>query len=198
MTEPNLQSGSDRSLAAANIFKPTSNIIVNLQGDAPFTDPNHIKALLTCLKNTKADIATPAVQLSWEHLDLLRLSKKKSPFSGTTVIENNDHAIWFSKSILPAIRNETNLRSTSSLSPVLRHIGLYGFQRLALEQYTAIPQSNYEKFEGLEQLRAIQAGMSIRLIKVKPPRIFSSGIDTAEDLAQAEDQIEKFGDPFTS
>jgi len=197
LTAPELASGSDRALAATKLISPDADIILNLQGDAPFTEPNHIRAVLDCLRESDvADIATPAVQLDWAVLDQLRAAKDKTPFSGTTVIENNGRAVWFSKTILPAIRKEADLRKKDTLSPVLRHIGLYGFRRAALERFTAWPPSKYETLEGLEQLRAIENGLHIEIIKVSAAQISSPGIDTQEDLARAEALIEKMGDPY--
>lgn len=196
MTEADLPSGSDRALAAAKIFKPDAEIILNLQGDAPFTDPAHLTAVIERLLEDDVDIATPAIQLSWEALDGLQEAKKTTPFSGTTAIEVGGRAVWFSKNILPAIRKAVALRETQSLSPVLRHIGLYGFRREALERFTQLPQSPYEILEGLEQLRALENGMSIGIVKVDPPHISSPGIDTHDDLKRAEALIAAHGDPF--
>lgn len=198
MTDPNLPSGSDRALAAANIYRPDADIIVNLQGDAPFTEPAHVEAVLKQLKENDIDIATPAIQLSWKALDRLREDKITTPFSGTTVIEKEGLALWFSKVIIPAIRKEPALRQLNDKSPVLRHVGLYGYRRTALERFTDMPQSEYEKLEGLEQLRALENGLRIGIVKVNPPKISSPGIDTPEDLARAEALIASCGDPFTS
>lgn len=198
MTDAALASGSDRALAAADGFAPKADVIVNLQGDAPFTDPSHIQAIIDRLADTEFDIATPAIQLDWAALDTLRKDKRTTPFSGTTVIESEGQAIWFSKTIIPALRKEKRLREASPLSPILRHIGLYGFKREALERFTKLPQSPYEKLEGLEQLRALEDGMRIAIVKVEPPQISSPGIDTPDDLARAEALIEMYGDPFKS
>lgn len=198
MTDADLPSGSDRALAAANIFNPKADIILNLQGDAPFTDAAHIEAIIERLLADDVDIATPAIQLTWDALDDLRRSKETTPFSGTTVIESAGRAVWFSKTIIPAIRKETDLREADNHSPVLRHIGLYGFRRAALERFTELPQSHFETLEGLEQLRALENGMSIAVVRVSPAHISSPGIDTKEDLTRAEALIEANGDPFRS
>ena len=198
MTDENLTSGSDRALVAAKAIKSKADVIVNLQGDAPFTDPTHVEAVIQRLVEETVDIATPAITLSWDALDHLREAKKATPFSGTTVIENSGRAVWFSKNIIPAVRDEGRLRRTETLSPVLRHVGLYGFRRNALERFTQLPQSPYEKLEGLEQLRALENGMSIAIVKVAPPQISSPGIDTEADLIRAEALIRTHGDPFKS
>ena len=196
MTDSDLPAGSDRTLSAANLFNSKAGIIVNLQGDAPFTDRSHILAILKRLEEGDVDIATPAIQLSWEALDQLRSDKETTPFSGTTVIESEGRALWFSKTIIPAIRAEKSLRSENKHSPILRHVGLYGYRRDALAQFTKLPQSHFEKLEGLEQLRALENGLSIAIVKVPAPHISMPGIDTKEDLSRAEALIEKHGDPF--
>lgn len=196
MTPSSLASGSDRALAAAQKFGSESDIIVNLQGDAPFTDPSHISAVIEGLLQSQAGIATPYIQLSWKELDDLRVSKKTTPFSGTTILVTDGQAIWFSKNIIPAIRDETALRTVSDISPVRRHIGLYAYRRASLLKYTKLAPGYYETLEGLEQLRALENGMTISAVKVDPPKISSPGIDTPDDLARAEALIVKYGDPF--
>lgn len=201
MTPQDLATGSDRAFAAANAFAPTPNYtadyIVNLQGDAPFTPIDHIVAVAKALRNG-ADVATPYIQLTWDALDHLRAHKLKTPFSGTSVIVGTDNkAIWFSKNIIPAIRKEEALREAAKLSPVCRHVGLYAYTRSALEKFVNLPESQFEKLEGLEQLRLLENGLSIECVKVDPPKVATPGIDTPEDLALAEALITAHGDPFT-
>lgn len=196
LTAQGLASGSDRALAAAEKMGSKADIIVNLQGDAPFTDPAHIKAVIAELIASGGDMATPYVRLDWEGLDRLRADKEETPFSGTTLIEVNGRALWFSKNIIPAIRKEAQLRSSSERSPVCRHIGLYAYRREALRRYTELSESHYEAVEGLEQLRALENGFSIAVVEVQAPRVSSPGIDTPEDLRRAEGLIAEHGDPF--
>jgi len=201
MTAPDLPSGSDRALAAATAMTEQNGkayqFILNLQGDAPFTPPAHVNAVLDSLRQTKADIATPYVRLSWKALDGLRRDKQVTPFSGTTLIADAaGRAIWFSKNIIPAIRKEAELRAASPLSPICRHIGLYGYKLAALEQFVSWPQSHFEALEGLEQLRALENGLTIQTVEVSPPQVATSGIDTPEDLQRAEALIAQYGDPF--
>lgn len=196
MTPTDLATGSDRALFAAKIVAESAEFIVNLQGDAPFTPTAHIVGIIKALEHG-ADVATPYVQLSWDAVEALREHKTTTPFSGTTVlIGDNGKAIWFSKNIIPAIRKEDELRRVSDLSPVCRHIGLYAYRRTALEQFVSWPESRFEKLEGLEQLRLLENGLSIKCVKVLPPEIATSGIDTPYDLILAEELIAKYGDPF--
>lgn len=186
MTDPELASGSDRALAAADQLDGEHNIIVNLQGDAPMTPRTYIAAVLDRLRtDTVAHIATPVVRLSWDALDNLREAKQTTPFSGTTaIVDGKGHARWFSKNILPAIRQEATRRETQEHSPVLQHIGLYAYRRAALERFSGLPTSPYEAIEGLEQLRALEAGMTIACVEVQATTAPQSGIDTPEDLAR--------------
>jgi len=201
MTPNDLKTGSDRALAAADTLQVTNgqsyDRIINLQGDAPFTPVSHVVSLAKAIDND-ADVATPYIQLSWDALEALRRHKVETPFSGTTVIvDPNGRAVWFSKNIIPAIRKEDQLKQGDSLSPVNRHIGLYAYKRKALEAFTQCDESYYEKLEGLEQLRIIENGMTIECVRVNPPKIATSGIDSPSDLAMAEELIAKYGDPYT-
>jgi 3-deoxy-manno-octulosonate cytidylyltransferase (CMP-KDO synthetase) len=196
MTDPSLPSGSDRALAAVKGLGARPDFVVNLQGDAPFTPAAHVVAIVKALETSGTDAATPYIRLSWDALDRLRAHKLETPFSGTTLLTDpSGRAIWFSKIILPAMRKEAELRKLNPLSPVLQHIGLYGFRLAALKQYCAMPESRYERLEGLEQLRLIENGLTIQAVEVQPGRIAMPGIDTAEDIALAERLVAAHGDP---
>ena len=196
MTDPDLPSGTDRALAAAKALGSPADFIVNLQGDAPFTPPTYVDAIIRAGAEGSHDLVTPVLQLSWTALDELRARKQATPFSGTTCIatETGD-ALWFSKTILPGIRNEARLRETSELSPVLRHIGLYGYRRAALERFVSLPVGHYEQLEGLEQLRFLENGMRVRAVTVEPSPNAMWGVDTPEDAAHAEALIARNGEP---
>lgn len=184
MTDPDLPSGTDRCRAAAQIAAPEADFIVNLQGDAPFTPPGHVAALIA--NAGRGDVVTPVVQLSWAALDDLRAHKAVTPFSGTTCIRGPDgRALWFSKNILPAMRNEARLRAGGGLSPVLQHVGLYGYSRAALERIAGLALSHYEALEGLEQLRFLENGLSVYAALVAPSDLPQAGIDTPEDAERA-------------
>ncbi|GLQ23921.1 3-deoxy-manno-octulosonate cytidylyltransferase [Algimonas ampicilliniresistens] len=191
MTDPDLLSGSDRAKVAADLFDPSADLIVNLQGDAPFTPPAYVQACLDALTaDPSADISTPVVALSWDALDELRDAKKATPFSGTCAIVGDDgRARWFSKNIIPAIRKESSMREENETSPVLQHVGLYAYRRAALARYVTLPPSPYEQLEGLEQLRALENGLTIACARVDSHPMSQAGIDTPEDLARAEARL---------
>lgn len=194
MTSSELPSGTDRARAAAQIAAPDAEFIVNLQGDAPFTPPEHISALID--NAARGDVVTPVIHLTWPALDELRERKKTTPFSGTTCIRGEDgRALWFSKTILPAMRDEKKLRALSDTTPVFQHVGLYGYSRSALERIAKLKLSHYEAIEGLEQLRFLENGLSVYAVEVKASPLPSAGIDTPEDAAHAEAMLAKLGDP---
>lgn len=186
MTSETCTTGTDRAMAAIAQMGTKPDFVINLQGDAPLTPPDFVRALIDeASKNETADIITPVTQLSWAELDTLREHKKQTPFSGTTAtISTTGRALWFSKNIIPAIRKEDR---TTPLSPVYRHIGLYGYKRTSLEKYVTLPASRYEELEGLEQLRALENGMTIQTVLVDyKGRPAMTGIDSPEDLDRAE------------
>ena len=197
MTALDCNSGSSRACAAALARPVRPDLVINLQGDAPFVPPLVVAGLIATLRQGNADVATPVYRLDWERLDRLRAHKQAVPFSGTTCVRGEDgRALWFSKTILPAIRDEAKLRATEQFSPVWQHLGLYGYRMAALEWFGATPQSTYEKLEGLEQLRFIEGKRMIATVEVDPPSHAMSGIDTPADLALAEETIKRLGDPF--
>jgi 3-deoxy-manno-octulosonate cytidylyltransferase (CMP-KDO synthetase) len=192
ITPASAPTGSDRVLAALRQLQEWPEFVINLQGDAPFTPPQVLKAMIRAFAdNPRADVVTPVHQLSWSDLDRLRDAKKTTPFSGTTcIVGTDDRALWFSKSIIPAIRGEEPLRETERASPVFQHMGLYGFRTDILEKFCALPQGYYEQIEGLEQLRMIENGIRVTAVKVDiAPGEIQSGIDTPEDLARAEARL---------
>lgn len=195
LTSSDLKTGTDRAWAALTAYESRHDhkidVVINLQGDSPFTPPEHLLAIYETLKKG-GDVATPYIQLSWDNLDRLREDKRTTPFSGTTVVTDKDEkAIWFSKNIIPAMRHETVLCTETKLSPVKRHIGLYGYTKAALKAFTELDESSYEKLEGLEQLRLLENGFHIQAVEVQPAKISISGIDTQEDLDRAEALLAK-------
>jgi 3-deoxy-manno-octulosonate cytidylyltransferase (CMP-KDO synthetase) len=197
MTPPESPSGTDRAAEAVRQMRDKPDFILNMQGDAPLTPPDFLRAMIEAFAHAPCDAVTPVTQLSWQQLDKLRENKLTTPFSGTTALfdEKTGNAFWFSKTILPAIRKEKELRETSDKSPVFRHIGLYGYSLAMLEKYINLSESKFEKLEGLEQLRLLENGFTIRCVPVDfKGRANMSGIDSPEDILRAEELIAKHGE----
>ena len=165
ITSSEHQSGSDR---IAEIVKRNPNIeyIVNVQGDEPLISPESIDLAIEALtSDNQADIATLIRKID----DREELT---NPNTVKVVFDNNNYALYFSRSPIPYERNlnETDLYA---------HIGLYSYKRESLLKMTGLTQSSLEKAESLEQLRALQNGMRIKTVIVDYKPI---GIDTGDDL----------------
>lgn len=167
MTSENHKSGSDRIAEVANRH-PEFDYIVNLQGDEPLIKPESIDEIIKALQ-AGADIST-----------LIRVLKDEEDINNPNcvkcVVDNNNLALYFSRSKIPYERN-------SNQAEFYGHIGIYGYTRDALLKMTSTPQSMLEKAESLEQLRALQSGLKIKTIKVD---FVPVGIDTEEDLKKFE------------
>lgn len=197
LTSAQCPTGSDRVLEAAAKIGDHIKFTIGLQGDAPFTPLSAIEQMITLYQSAPetTEVLTPAVRLRWAELDALRESKHATPFSGTTVvIDKADNALWFSKNVIPAIRKEDTLKAESDFSPVHQHIGLYGFRRDILEKFVAWPQSHYEQLEGLEQLRLLENGISIKAFILDVPLgLIQAGVDSPEDVTRVEAALAKYG-----
>jgi 3-deoxy-manno-octulosonate cytidylyltransferase (CMP-KDO synthetase) len=157
--------------------------------------------LETFEKNIDWDVITPVFRLTWQQLKELEKRKKKNPSSsGTTVIryhneENPEElarAIWFSKKIIPNIRNIKDEKIKNKIhSPIFRHIGLYAFKYDALQKFSEWEPSRNEQLEGLEQLRILENNKKIYTVKVKAPFEIPGGIDTRADIRLAEKLLKK-------
>lgn len=197
MTGVEIASGTDRALAVVEKLGIEPDVILNLQGDAPFTPVDCVVTLLKAAAGTEAGVVTPVRRLSWQQLDALREHKKIEAFSGTACIRAPDGtALWFSKTVLPAIRKEAKLRAEGEISPVLQHIGIYAYRLGALRKFAAAPPSFYEELEGLEQLRFLELGIPVVVVDVELPLLANSGIDTPADLELAERMLTLHGDPY--
>lgn len=197
MTSDACKTGSDRVCEAVKALNITPELIINLQGDNPVCPPWFVEEMVKAFEEDKnVDLVTPCTELSWEALDKLRESKKTTPFSGTTcIVDKNGYALWFSKNIIPAIRKEDKLREEGGKSPVLRHIGLYGYKYDSLFKFKDLEEGIYEKLEGLEQLRFLENGMKIKVAKVDYGAFEGmSGVDSPEDIKRAEALFEKYGE----
>jgi 3-deoxy-manno-octulosonate cytidylyltransferase (CMP-KDO synthetase) len=171
LTDPDLASGSDRILAALAQLDPDGahDVVVNLQGDMPFVEPAVLAACADLLAERDAcDIATV-------------VAPEQSPADRT-----NPDVVKAVLSLEPGGRTGRALYFTRSTlygeAPVWRHIGIYGYRREALARFTAAPPSPLERREKLEQLRALELGLSIWAAVAEAAPI---SVDTPADLEAA-------------
>ena len=172
MTSENHKSGSDRIAEVANRH-PEFDYIVNLQGDEPLIKPESIDEIIKALQ-AGADIST-----------LIRVLKDEEDINNPNcvkcVVDNNNLALYFSRSKIPFERN-------AGIATFYGHLGIYGYKRKALESMTTLAQTPLEKTESLEQLRALENGMKIKTSVVD---FVPVGIDTREDLEKFKQIVEK-------
>ena len=189
MTEASAPNGTARVLQALKQLSPDVSHIVNLQGDAVLTPPWVIRAITEEMQNgAGSPLVTPAVRMSEASLEALRCAKTSGEVGGTTVVfDNNRDALYFSKSLIP-------FRRESSTTPVYRHIGLYGYRRDALERLNVLPSGPLEQAEQLEQLRALEHGLKIRVVVVDYKGRSHTGVDTPSDAERAERLIAAEGE----
>ena len=197
MTSEACKTGTDRVSEAVQQMKEKPEFVVNLQGDNPTCPPWFVRQVAEeYYKDSSVQMVTPCVNLTWEELDRMREAKKKNPFSGTFVVmDKNDNALWFSKNILPAIQKEEKRREELKVPPVWRHVGLYGYRTDVLGQFLKLPQGYYEQFENLEQLRFLENGFKVRMVKVDyKGRPAMNGVDSPDDRDRAEKLLMEYGE----
>lgn len=177
MTSAEHRSGTDRIQEAYTKIGGNFDVIINVQGDEPFIQPEQIEALKNCFDSNDVELAT-----------LVKPFRKEDGFdslfnanSPKVVINRNNEAIYFSRSIIPYIR-DTHHTKWLDKHIFYKHIGMYAYRADVLNEITRLPQSNLEKAESLEQLRWIENGYRIR---VGYTDVETIGIDTPEDMERA-------------
>ncbi len=179
MTSPAHSSGTDRCAEAVILIEKETgekfDVVLNIQGDEPFIEPQQISLLMECFDQPSTQIATlvKAASLPEEVFN---------PNRPKVVLGTNQQALYFSRSPIPFIRGAEKADWLSS-SKFYLHIGLYAFTKEVLLEVTRLPQSALEKAESLEQLRWLENGFHIT---VRTTAFDSFGIDTPEDLARLE------------
>jgi 3-deoxy-manno-octulosonate cytidylyltransferase (CMP-KDO synthetase) len=171
LTDPHLPSGSDRIWAALQAMDPQAShdVVVNLQGDLPALDPAQLKTVVAALKQSGADIATLAAPIDNE-------ADRTNPAVVKAVVA------WDASERLGRALYFTRATARTGEGALYHHVGLYAYRRAALESFVALPPSLLEKREKLEQLRALEAGMSIAVARVDEAPL---SVDTPADLERA-------------
>jgi 3-deoxy-manno-octulosonate cytidylyltransferase (CMP-KDO synthetase) len=163
--EGDFQSGTDRIAAAVRLLPSPYDAIVNVQGDEPLIDPAVIDQLIDAL--SASDMATLACPLLTDEEFAARDIVK-------VVTDLSGHALYFSRAPI------------GSRPSALRHIGIYGYRAEALARFTTLAPAPLERAESLEQLRALQNGMRIRVLLTDKPHL---GVDRPEDVGRVEGEL---------
>ena len=173
LTDPDLPSGSDRVFRAIQEIEKQDGItlehIINVQGDLPTLAPELVKKTANLLQDG-SDMASLVAEIKDpSEIDNPNVVKAIVSWDeASTEQENLGRGLYFTRAAAP-----------SGDGPYYHHIGIYGYQRYALEKFVNLPPSTLEKREKLEQLRALEDGMTIRLACVDTIPL---GVDTQEDL----------------
>lgn len=157
-------SGTERCGEIAAHF-PEMDIVINIQGDEPLVDPRQLSQLIQEFNNEEVDIAT----LVTKHIENSELN---NPNRIKVVLNYKHDALLFSRATIPS------LHYPSVIAP-MRHIGLYGFRNVILQKLVALPVTELEQSESLEQLRWLYYGFKIRAVITE---IETPNIDVPEDL----------------
>lgn len=189
MTSETHRSGTDRCREALEKISALAleqgggpfDVVVNVQGDEPFIAPGQVRALACCFDDPATEIATLVKPFrpgdGWEAL--------ANPNSPKVVVDCNGYALYFSRSVIPYMRDKERGEWLSGQQRQIyyKHIGIYAYRADVLRRITELPQSPLELAESLEQLRWLENGLRIKTAQTDVETI---GIDTPEDLDRAE------------
>jgi 3-deoxy-manno-octulosonate cytidylyltransferase (CMP-KDO synthetase) len=191
MTSEGCRNGTERCAEAlGQLHDP--DLVINFQGDALLTPPSFVEALITHMgQNGDAQVATPAIQLRREEVQALRKEERAGRVGGTTVVtDRHGRALYFSKRLIPHL---PEWALDAELTPVRLHVGVYAYRPAALEIYVDTPVSELETLEGLEQLRFLDAGVSVSVVEVDPPPYALRELNNPEDVAPIEQALAEAG-----
>lgn len=175
MTSPDHPSGTDRIAAVIETIQ--TDIVVNIQGDQPLIDPKMIdEAVQPMLDDPSIQMSTLKIKISEEDYN--------DPAVVKVVVDENDFALYFSRSLIPFPRDGESL-------DIYEHVGIYVYRKDFLLKIAKMPQSNLEKIEMLEQLRVLEKGYKIKVIETKSKHAAGVSVDTPEDLARVEKLVKQ-------
>jgi 3-deoxy-manno-octulosonate cytidylyltransferase (CMP-KDO synthetase) len=182
ITDSSHESGTDRIAQAAREMElPPETLVVNIQGDQPLISPDPVISMTELLKHDDhIHMATAACPM--------RAEEVANPNRVKVVLDSSSRAIYFSRSPIPFDRDGTFKPDPSVQHGYLRHIGIYAYRNIFLQQFVSLSTSWLESMEKLEQLRAIENGFRIGVAVVQDSPL---DVDTAEDLEAVRCMIEQ-------
>ena len=174
MTRADHPSGSDRSAYVA--ARSECDAVVNIQGDEPLIDPAVIDAVAGALADNEMSTAATPIKNPNEY-DNSNVVK--------VIVNAAGRALYFSRRTIPYLREAASRSVSEQLAafPFLKHLGIYGYRRETLLRLVKLPVSSLEQAEKLEQLRALENGIQITVVKVDHDCV---GVDVPEDVGRVE------------
>jgi 3-deoxy-manno-octulosonate cytidylyltransferase (CMP-KDO synthetase) len=176
LTSSELPSGTDRVAAVAREHAKDADVVVNIQGDEPFIPPQMIDQAVEPL------IFDPTVVMATLAKPIHDVESLGSPSIVKVVFDYENYALYFSRSPIPFIRDQHRFGELLRANLFHRHVGLYVYRREALFEFTEIEPTDLERAEALEQLRALEHGVKIKVVETEYE---SLAVDTPEDLETA-------------
>ncbi len=180
LTSEDCRSGSDRVAEAAEGVE--GEFFINLQGDEPLMEPAALEEVISLLKRSPDAIATLKRPLQ-------NLEEYEDPNCVKVVCDCKGFALYFSRSPIPFNRGGLGFDELSTMVGV--HVGIYGYHREVLKEFVNLPEGRMERCESLEQLRALEYGIPIR---VATTSYVSVGVDTPKDVERVEALLKKEND----
>jgi 3-deoxy-manno-octulosonate cytidylyltransferase (CMP-KDO synthetase) len=179
MTSPEHPSGSDRIAEVA--ARCECDWIINIQGDEPLIEPRVIDAVANALNADQMSTAATLIQIPDEY---------DNPNVVKVVVNRSGQALYFSRRAVPYLREAASRSVSEQLAafPFLKHLGIYGYRRETLLRLVRFPVSPLEAAEKLEQLRALENGIEIRVVKVEYDSV---GVDVPGDVARVEKLLKR-------
>jgi 3-deoxy-manno-octulosonate cytidylyltransferase (CMP-KDO synthetase) len=174
MTAPEHPSGTDR--IAEVVGRCACEAVVNIQGDEPLIDPAVIDAVADALDQSELSTAATAIRQAGEY---------ENPNVVKVVVNHAGQALYFSRRTIPYLRDAAGRSVDEQLAafPFLKHLGIYGYRRQTLLRLVKFPVSPLERAEKLEQLRALENGLPMAVVRVDYDSV---GVDVPADVARVE------------
>lgn len=175
MTRKDHMSGSDRLAEAADILQISEHdVVVNIQGDQPLFSPEVVEQV------AKPLLDDPALPMSTLIYKIIRPDEINDPTHVKTVFDRDFNALYFSRAPIPFQRNTNDTEKPT----YYKHLGFYAYRKGFLLSFVALPEGEWERFEKLEQLRALEYGYKIKLTITEHDSI---EVDRPEDLERVEE-----------
>ena len=191
MTSETSRNGTERCAEALENATLDADLVVNLQGDAPLTPHWFVEDLIAAMKqDVDAQMATPVLRLDRLTYGHFTTDRREGRVGGTTAIfDKNNHALYFSKEVVPFMDIEK--WPADAELPVFHHVGVYAYRPAVLSAYMSWPEGMLERLEGLEQLRFLENGETVKCVEVEGRgRVFWE-LNNPEDVARIEGVIEQ-------
>jgi len=178
MTREDHPSGSDRIAEVA--LRNNCDAVVNIQGDEPLIDPAVIDAVIGALAGDEMSTAATLIK---------KIEEYDNPNVVKVVVNAAGRALYFSRRTIPYLREAASRSVNEQLAafPFLKHLGIYGYRRKTLLRLVKFPMSPLEQAEKLEQLRALENGIQIAVVKVAYDSV---GVDVPADVARVEELLQ--------